>query len=311
MLFRPFAALLPAALSVALLAGCGKGGGEAVMREVHMAVSASQQDPALASRWTVFKKQIEHATGLPVKVYQSSDYNGTIQAVASNQVDVATLAGGGYANVDAQIGKLATPILTTREAEGGLGYYSVVIVKADSPYHSLQDLKGKTFGYVDFNSTSGYLYPRAKMREQGVDPDTLFGKTSFSGGHTQSVLAMENGQFDGALVEMQGGTPETGFTSGPMYTLARRGLVNPKDFRIIWTAGPIPNAAIVVRTDRPQSFIDTVRGAVASLAYDDPHTWTDIGQLDGSTYTAVDRSHYATIIKLRAEDIARRRGQTP
>jgi phosphonate transport system substrate-binding protein len=311
MLFRPFAALLPAALSVVLLAGCGRSGGEATMREVHMAVSASQQDPALASRWTVFRKQIEYATGLPVKVYQSSDYNGTIQAVASNQVDVATLAGGGYANVDAQIGKLATPILTTREAEGGLGYYSVVIVKADSPYRSLKDLKGKTFGYVDFNSTSGYLFPRAKMREQGIDPDTLFGKTSFSGGHTQSVLAMENGQFDGALVEMQGGTPETGFTSGPMYTLARRGLVNPKDFRIIWTAGPIPNAAIVVRTDRPQSFIDTVRGAVAALAFDDPKTWTDIGQLDGSTYTAVNRSHYATIIKLRAEDIARRRGQTP
>ncbi len=311
MLFRPLAALLPAALFAAFLSGCGRGGGEPQMREVHMAMSASQTDPALAHRWSAFKALIEHATGLPVKVYQSSDYNGTIQAVASNQVDVAALAGGGYANVDAQIGKLATPILTTRDAEGSLGYYSAVIVKADSPYHTLADLKGRTFGYVDFNSTSGYLYPRAKMREQGIDPDTFFGKTSFSGGHAQSVLAMENGQFDGALVEMQGGTPATGFSAGPYYTLARRGLINLKDFRIIWSAGPIPNAALVVRTDRPQSFIDTMRGAAGAMPFDDPKTWTDIGQIDGSTYAAVDRSHYATIIKLRAEDIAQRRGQKP
>ncbi len=308
---RPLAALLPAVLFAALLAGCGKIGGDAKMKQVRMAVSASSSDPALAKRWDAFKAVIQKATGLPVKLYQSSDYNGSIQAISSNQVDVATLAGGGYANVDAQIGKLAAPILTTRDAEGSLGYYSVVIVKRDSPFHSLADLKGRTFGYVDFNSTSGYLFPRAKMREEGIEPDTFFGKTSFTGGHTQSVMAMQNGQFDAALVEMVGGTPESGFSGGPYYTLARRGLIDPKDFRIIWTAGPIPNAALVVRTDRPQSFIDAVRGAAAAMPFDDPKTWTDMGQLDGSTYTAIDRRHYATIIKIRAEDIAHRRGQKP
>jgi phosphonate transport system substrate-binding protein len=307
---RPHAAFL---LAAAILSGCGPGGqaGQAQMREVRMAVRASESDPAVAKRWTTFKALIERATGLPVKLYESSDYNGSIQALASNQVDVASIAGGGYANVDAQIGKLAAPILTIRDAEGALGYYSVVIVKANSPYHSIGDLKGRSLGYVDFNSTSGYLFPRAKLREQGIDPDTFFGKTGFSGGHTQSVMAMENGQFDAALVEMTGGTPETGFTAGPFYTLAQRGLANLKDFRIIWTAGPIPNPALVVRTDRPQWFIDAVRGAAAALPFDDPATWSETGQVEGSTYAAVDRSHYATIIKLRAEDIAQRRGRKP
>ncbi|HSZ50490.1 MAG TPA: phosphate/phosphite/phosphonate ABC transporter substrate-binding protein [Caulobacteraceae bacterium] len=302
---RPLAALGLAALA---LSGCGRTDPHAGMRQVRMAVTGGQSDPTMAMRWTAFKTRISQAVGVPAKVYESSDYNGPIQAVASNQVDVAWLAGGGYANVDAQIGNLATPILTTRDAEGGLGYYSAVIVKSDSPYHSIRDLKGRSFGYVDFNSTSGYLFPRANMREQGIDPDTLFGKTGFSGGHTQSVMAMQNGQFDGALVEMSGGTPKTGFSAGPYYILARRGLIDPKDFRVIWLAGPIPNPAVVVRTDRPQSFIDTVRGAIAAMPFDDPKTFGQIGQTDGTTYAAVDRSFYENIIKLRADDIAHRRG---
>jgi len=310
MSIRKSAALL---MAMALLTACGahKSSDESHMTQVRMAMSGSQDDPKTASRWNTFQAMMERATGLPVKIYQSSDYNGTIQAMASNQVDVAAMAGGAYANLDAQIGQLASPILATRDAEGELGYYSAIIVKRDSPFHSVNDLKGRSLGYVDFNSTSGYLFPRAKLREQGVDPDTFFGKTSFSGGHTQSVMAMQNGQFDAAIVEMLGGTPQTGFSAGPYYTLARRGLINAKDFRIIWTAGPIPSTGLAVRTDRPQSFIDAVRGAAAALAYDDPQGWSDIGQIDGATYAAVDRSHYATIIKLRADDIAHRRGRTP
>lgn len=272
-----------------------------------MAVRGSEDDPMITRRLTAYKTYIGKATGLPVKLYESSDYNGTIQALSSGQVDIATMAGGGYANVDAQIGELAQPILTVRQAEGDTGYYSGLLVMADSPYRSIQDLKGKTLGYVDFNSTSGYLFPRSVMREQGIDPDTFFGKSSFAGGHTQAVMALDNGQFDATIIQAGGGDPVHGFTTGAHFTMARRGVVDLDDFRIIWTAGPIPNSAVVVRTDRPQPFIDAVRGAMAALPYDDPEVWRDIGQPDGAAYTAVTREHYTPIIKLRADDIAARR----
>jgi phosphonate transport system substrate-binding protein len=124
-------------------------------------------------------------------------------------------------------------------------------------------------------------------------------------------MALENGQFDAAIVEVGGGDPIHGFTTGPVYTMARRGLVDPKDFRTIWVVGPIPNSAIVTRIDRPQPFIDIVRGAMAALPYDEPDLWRDVGQPDGSALTAVDRSFYADVIKLRADDLASRRGGHP
>lgn len=295
------------------LAGCSgeaklsDGTWQSEMREVRMAVRGSEDDPMITRRLTAYKDYLSRATGLPVKLYESSDYNGTIQALSSGQVDIATIAGGGYANVDAQIGDLAEPILTIRQAEGDIGYYSGLLVMASSPYKSIQDLKGKTLGYVDFNSTSGYLYPRAVMRSQGIEPDTFFGRSSFAGGHTQAVMALDNGQFDATIINMGGGDPVNGFTTGAHFTMARRGVVDLEDFRIIWTAGPMPNSAVVVRTDRPQPFIDVVRGAMAALPYDYPEVWGDIGQPDGAAFTSVTRNHYAEIIKLRADDIAARR----
>ena len=305
------------ALSCAVaLAGCGQHSAASSdwrgqMKQIRFAVRGSESDPTMATRWDVYRDYLSKATGLPVKLYESSDYNGSIQALSSGQVDMAQIAGGGYANVDAQVGNKVAPVLTVREAEGSMGYYSALLVKKDSPVHTLADMKGRSLGYVDFNSTSGYLYPRAKLREQGIEPDTFFGKTSFAGGHAQAVMALENGQFDATIIEVGGGDPVHGFTTGPQYTMGRRGLLNPKAFRIVWVVGPIPNAVMVTRTDRPQPFIDIVRGAMAALPYDNPDLWRGIGQPDGSAFTAVDRSFYAEVIKLRAADIAQRRGGAP
>ena len=228
-------------------------------------------------------------------------------STATLAVAASVLAGGGYANVDAQVGSLVAPILTSRQAEGETGYYSALVVRADSPIRSLADMKGRSLGYVDFNSTSGYLVPRAKFREQGLDPDTYFGKTSFAGGQTQAVMALANGQFEAAILQASGGDPANGFTRGALHTMARRGFIDLKDFRIIWTAGPIPSEAVIVRTDRPRAMIDLARGALAAIAYDEPELWTEIGQLDGSAYTSVTRDHYKDIIDLRAAGIAQRR----
>lgn len=274
-----------------------------------MAVSGSNDDPMVIRRRAVYQERLSKAMGLPVKLYEAADYNGVIQALSSGQVDLAQMAGGSYANVDSQVGNLVAPILSVRQAEGGTGYYSSIVVRANSPIRTIADMKGRTLAYVDFNSTSGYLVPRAALRAQGIDPDTYFGKTTFAGGHTQAVMALANGQFDAAILQASGGDPIHGFSRGALHTMARRGLIELKDFRIIWTAGPIPSDAFVVRTDRPQEMIDLARGAMGSLPYDEPDLWPEIGQLDGGAYTSVTRDHYKEIIALRATDIARRRGQ--
>ena len=306
-----------AALGVLLLAAsCGKPEGSEFAADdwrseigtLKMAVEGDVADPEVARRWTGYSEYLERALGLPVKTFQATDYNGVIQAVSSGQVEFAQMGAGSYANIDAQIGDKASPLFVIRQAEGNTGYYSAIIVAADSPYRSLQDLKGKSIAFVDFNSTSGYLYPRKMMRNEGIDPDTHFSKSMLAGGATEATMALVNGQVDSAMINASGGKPETGFTTGSHLSLIRRGLIGPDEVRIIWTAGPMPNSPIVIRADRPQEFIDLLRGALAVVPYDEPEIWADIGQADGGSFAAVDRSFFSEIIAIRAEDIAGRRG---
>lgn len=122
---------------------------------------------------------LKDITGLNIETFEASDYNGVIQAISSGQVDIATMGGGSYANVDAQVGRKVLPFLTIRQAEGGLGYYSALIVKADSPYKTLDDLKGKSIAYVDFNSTSGYIFRAIRCSSKAMTQKSIFQNRSW------------------------------------------------------------------------------------------------------------------------------------
>jgi phosphonate transport system substrate-binding protein len=279
------------------------------MTEIRIVVRSSEADPTVAVRWDTYKQIIGKATNLPVKTFETNNYNGNIQAIASGQVDFAQIGASAYANIYAQVGELVAPVMAVREAEGSMGYYSALMVKADSPYRTIADLKGKSLGYVDLNSTSGYLFPRSAMKAEGIDPDTFFSASGFAGGHSQAVLALENGQYDAVIAYVSGGDPQNGFSTGSLYTMARNGLVDLDDFRFVWTAGPMPNSPMMARTDRPQAIRDAALGAIASIPFDAPDAWVETGQNPGSVFAAVDHDFYREVIRLRDEElIARRAG---
>ncbi|MEO1322107.1 MAG: phosphate/phosphite/phosphonate ABC transporter substrate-binding protein [Pseudomonadota bacterium] len=279
----------------------------AEVQRIEMGTTASEDEPISLLRVKVRQDYLADALDMPVKIYQVSDYNGIIQAISSGQIQVATMGGGSYANVDYQIGELAEPILVRRDTMGISGYYSTIVVKSEGPYHKIEDLKGKSLAYVDFNSTSGYIYPRWAMRRQGIEPDSYFADAAMAGGHLQSVMALSNGQFDGTVVSANGGTPEIGFAGGTLKRLTRRGIIDPEDYRTIWYAGPVPNSPFVIRTDLPIELRDFIRGAFAAMPYEQPETFIDLARLPGTDYKAVDRDFYNDIFDMRREEIASHR----
>jgi phosphonate transport system substrate-binding protein len=77
-------------------------------------------------------------------------------------------------------------------------YRGQFIARADSGITTLEDLKGKTFCFVDPNSTSGYIVPRIILAANGVNPDTDITATN-AGSHNNVAIAVYNGDCDAGV----------------------------------------------------------------------------------------------------------------
>ena len=73
-------------------------------------------------------------------------------------------------------------------------YKGQFIANVDSGIKSFADLKGKTFCFVDPNSTSGYIVPRIILKANGIDPDVDFKATQNAGSHNNVAIAVYQGR---------------------------------------------------------------------------------------------------------------------
>ncbi len=213
---------------------------------VYFSSVSAENQAATSARFKDMADVFKQKTGVELKIFTASDYAGTVQALTSGQIQMAQTGASAYASAWIDSDGQVEPLVTNRELDGQLGYHSILIVKTDSPYKKLDDLKGKTLAWADANSTSGYLIPLVSLRGAGIEPDKFFGKTLFSGGHEQSVLGVINGQFDSAFT-----WSSKGHNAGQIRAMVDRGVLKMDQFRVIWESPLIPNPVVVVRKDMP------------------------------------------------------------
>jgi phosphonate transport system substrate-binding protein len=78
-------------------------------------------------------------------------------------------------------------------------YKGQFIASTASGIKSFADLKGKTFCFVDPNSTSGYIVPRIILKANGIDPDKDFKATTNAGSHPNVAIAVYKGDCDAGV----------------------------------------------------------------------------------------------------------------
>jgi phosphonate transport system substrate-binding protein len=78
-------------------------------------------------------------------------------------------------------------------------YRGQFITKADSGITTLADLKGKSFCFVDPNSTSGYIVPNIILKANGIDADAGDITVTNAGSHNNVAIAVYNGDCDAGV----------------------------------------------------------------------------------------------------------------
>lgn len=128
-------------------------------------------------------------TGYYFKVAVPTSYAAVIEAIGAYQADVAWLASFAYVLAHE---KYAAEVKFMTVRNGLNTYRGQFVARTDSKIDSLAHIAGKIIAYTDAASTSGYIYPSAILKREGIEP----AKYTFAGGHPQSIAAVYNGTAD-------------------------------------------------------------------------------------------------------------------
>ena len=150
-------------------------------------------------------------TGLTFKIEVGTSFAATIEAMGANKAQVGflntfseLLAEQKYGIVPALavLRKYNTNDIDPDKAEAGklTPYYKgQFIANKASGIKTLADLKGKTFCFVDPNSTSGSIIPRIILKANGIDPEKDLKAVQNAGSHDNVGIAVYKGDCDAGV----------------------------------------------------------------------------------------------------------------
>jgi len=215
----------------------------------------------LKARMEPLLNHLSRKLGRPVKLNVSTDYETLSRLMDDGRVEIAWFSHASYQHLS--FGKpwkiICRPVQNDR-----IDYFGKIIVRADSPFRNIEDLKGRAFAYVERNSGSGFFFPNELFKSMGIEPLKFFGKITFTHSHDSSIDGVVKGLYDGAAV----------------YTIApNRGNASMAALlRDIATTGPIPNDPLVARGDLPPELASTVSNALLTMHLD-PAAREDLAKL--------------------------------
>ena len=163
--------------------------------ELVFAVVPAENASGVTERYAPFIEYLSKALGTKVTLRVANDYAAVIEGQRNGSIHIAGYGPASYSRAIVT-GVKVDPFCTTRNNDGTVGYYSVFYVRTDSPYKTMDDLKGKNLGLVDPNSTSGNNVPRFALNKMKIVPEAYFSHVTYTGSHENAVIALQQGTVD-------------------------------------------------------------------------------------------------------------------
>jgi phosphonate transport system substrate-binding protein len=150
-------------------------------------------------------------TGLTYKMEVGTSFAASIEAMGAEKAQVGFLNTFSALLGNAKYGVFPVLIAIRKYATNDVDpdkalkdqpepfYKAQFMAGASTGIKSFADLKGKTFCFVDPNSTSGYIVPNIILKAQGLNPDTDFKAVTMAGGHDKVAIAVYKGDCDAGV----------------------------------------------------------------------------------------------------------------
>ncbi|KRW60999.1 PhnD/SsuA/transferrin family substrate-binding protein [Pseudomonas sp. TTU2014-080ASC] len=214
-----------------------------------------------------FKAELERTSGLEIEFLPVTNRTAALEALRFKKVDFVLAGPAEYVVMQKRANaKIVTGLYRPN-------YFSLIVVKADSPIYSPLELKGKNIGFGSVGSTSRHLGPIQLLSDAGLEPakDT-------KAVHTNLRLAWEGLKKDDLQAVGMGRSDLEGF-------LAQEPEDQRNAYRVLARGGDLPNDLLMAGEHVPEATVETLKRAIvdnsdsliASISQGGEHTTRYVG----------------------------------
>jgi len=231
MLKRCASLVLTFVLLLSVFAACTTGDesiGE--IDRIRIAMLIEDAAPELRILFEGFRADLEEYIGMPVEVIEGATHLVGIEAMRAGNLEVMWGSPFVYllAQRDMDVYRLAVTTSPT-------AVNKTVFITACDDISSLEDLRGRSFAFINRASTSGFIYPMYDlmnyfdMTEDEIMVGGLFSAVDFAGNQNAAVMGVIHGHYDAAAVGNLN-----------LQNIIRSGLISEDDVRIFNSSEIIP-----------------------------------------------------------------------
>jgi len=281
--------------SIALAAGDWK----TQYPEIVYATIPAENSSGVADRYAPFMDYLSKQLGVKVTLRVANDYAAVIEGQRAGNIHIGYYGPASFSRA-LVTGVKITAFAIDVNQDGSKGYYSVFYVKKDSPYQTIEDLKGKPLGLVDPNSTSGYNMPLFTLNKMGIDPDAFFSNVLVTGSHENAVIALSGGQVQAAANwwNAPGDSNLTRMLNKGMLKNSDGTPMKEDDFRIVLKSDLIINSPTAYLDVLPDDMKAAIRQAFFDAPTKAPEAFAKLSDGKNKPWAPIANADYGDTIKL-------------
>jgi phosphonate transport system substrate-binding protein len=227
---------------------------------------------------------------VPVRLEIEPPWQERERLFDAGQIDLCWICGLPYVwKADHNPGKirpLVAPVMAGKRYRDRPVYYSDVVVRRESAFWSLADLRGSSWAYNEPNSHSGYGVVRYALAMEGKTLD-FFGRLVESGAHQVSLQMVLDRDVDASAID----------STVLELELARNPAIIPQ-LRVIDTFGPSPIPPWVVSNRVPAESQQALQESLIGME-NDPRGREILKSARMARFTTVDDHDYDPIREMR------------
>ncbi len=255
-----------------------------IRRELRVAVPPARNIVAQEIKYGGLARYLQIRLGRPVELVHQPSYTALTEAFRLNRIDAAFLGSLEYVVAREEVG---VEVLARPEYGEVSTYRGALFVRADSPYRSVHDLRGRSVAHSGPGTTAGQVFPLYLLRTSGLPPpERFFGRYLAAESHEGALRALLEGRVEAAAAK-----------DLVWAAMTREEPELEGRLRVIAWSLPVPSNALAASPRVDPSLRAQIRGLLLSMDQS-PHGRKALVEMGADRFVPTDHDDYTNLYRM-------------